>query len=67
MRSKRKEPEMTLRDGKPAAVVLGIDRYREILERPEDAEDLKALTDLRKRPLRFRLLERFLQARALLA
>lgn len=61
MRPRRKEPEIILRNGKPAAVILGIDQYREMLERLEDAEDLKVLTEMRKRPLRFRKLEEFLR------
>jgi PHD/YefM family antitoxin component YafN of YafNO toxin-antitoxin module len=61
MKPKWKEPEIILRNGKPAAVILEIDKYREILERLEDAEDLKALAEMRKRPLRFRRLEEFLR------
>lgn len=61
MRPKRKEPEMIFRDGKPAAVILDIDRYREMLERLEDAEDLKVLTEMRKRPLKFRRLDEVLR------
>ncbi len=61
MKPKRKEPEIILRNGKPAAVILEIDKYREILERLEDAEDLKVLAEMRKRPLKFRRLEEFLR------
>lgn len=61
MKPKRKEPEIILRNGKPAAVILEIDKYREMLERLEDAEDLKILMEMRKRPLRFRKLEEFLR------
>ena len=61
MKPKRKEPEIILRNGKPAPVILEIDKYREMLERLEDAEDLKILTEMRKRPLRFRKLEEFLR------
>ena len=61
MKPKRKEPEIILRNGKPAAVILDIDRYREMLERLEDAEDLRVLSQMRKRPLRFRKLEDFLR------
>lgn len=60
-RAKRKVPEIVLREGKPAAVILDIEAYREILERLEDVEDLKMLEAMRKKPLRFRKLEDFLQ------
>jgi PHD/YefM family antitoxin component YafN of YafNO toxin-antitoxin module len=61
MKPKRKEPEIILRNGKPSAVILDIDKYREMLERLEDAEDLKVLTEMRKRPLKFRGLDEFLR------
>ncbi len=60
-RSKRKAPQIVLRDGKPAAVILDIDEYREILERLEDVEDLKMLEEMRKKPLKFRKLDDFLK------
>ena len=60
MRAQRKNPEIILRDGKPRAVILDIDEYQEILERLEDAEDLKALEEMRKKPLEFKRLEDFL-------
>jgi hypothetical protein len=60
MRPKREAPEIILRNGKPAAVILDIDRYRKMLERLEDVEDLKVLTEIRKRPLSFSGLEEFL-------
>lgn len=58
---KSKSPDIIFRDGKPAAVVLGIDEYQEILERLEDSEDLKTLQEMRKKPLKFRKLEDFLE------
>jgi len=58
---KKKNPEIVLREGKPAAVILDIDEYREMLERLEDAEDLKELKEMRKTPLAFRSLEEFLK------
>jgi PHD/YefM family antitoxin component YafN of YafNO toxin-antitoxin module len=61
MKPNRKEPEIILRNGKPSAVILDIDKYREMLERLEDAEDLKVLTEMRKRPLKFRRLDEFLR------
>jgi len=61
MKAKRKDPEIVLRKGKPAAVILDIEEYREMLERLEDAEDLKALAEMRKRPLNFTRPEDFLK------
>jgi hypothetical protein len=59
-KAKRKEPEIIFRGGKPAAVIIDIDEYQEMLERPEDAEDLKKLTEIRQKPLKFKRLEDFL-------
>jgi prevent-host-death family protein len=61
-RKKKTEPEIVMRGGKPTAVILDIEEYRSLLERLEDAEDLKLLDDMRKRPLKFRNLEQFLKA-----
>lgn len=60
-KTKKKKPEIVLRNGKPAAVILDISDYRRILERLEDAEDLKELETMRKRPLKFRGLDDFLK------
>lgn len=60
-KTKRKIPEVVLRDGEPAAVILDIDEYREMLERLEDLEDLRMLEEMRKKPLRFKKLETFLK------
>lgn len=60
-KAKRKVPEIVLREGKPSAVILDIDEYRERLERLEDFEDLNMLKEIRKRPLKFRKLEEFLK------
>ena len=59
-RIKRKVPEIVFREGKPSAVILDIDEYREMLERLEDLEDLNMLKEMRKTPLKFRKLEEFL-------
>jgi len=48
-------------DGKPTAVILDIKQYEQMLERLEDVDDLAALRDMRKRPLRFRSLTKFLE------
>jgi prevent-host-death family protein len=58
---KRKTPEIVLREGRPSAVILDIDEYREMLERLEDLEELNMLKEMRKTPLRFRKLEDFLK------
>lgn len=51
VKAKRKEPEIIFRGGKPAAVILNIDAYQEMLERLENAEDLKMLRELPQKPL----------------
>jgi PHD/YefM family antitoxin component YafN of YafNO toxin-antitoxin module len=63
-RRKKREPEIVVRAGKPTAVFLGIDEYRELLEKVEDAADLKMLKAMRKKPLKFRKLEEFLKETA---
>lgn len=60
-RRNRKDPEIVMRGGKPTAVILSIEEYRNLLERLEDAEDLKTLRSMRKKPLKFRKLEDFLK------
>ncbi len=61
MKAKAKTPEIVLRNGKPAAVIVPIQDYREMLERLDDVKDLKALSEMRKKPLKFRRLEEFLK------
>jgi PHD/YefM family antitoxin component YafN of YafNO toxin-antitoxin module len=60
-KAKTRTPEIVLKEGKPAAVILDIDEYRRMLERLEDLEDLNALKEMRKRPLKFRKLDEFLK------
>ena len=60
-KTKRKTPEIVLKEGRPSAVILDIDEYRQILERLEDLEDLNMLKEMRKKPLKFRRLEDFLK------
>jgi PHD/YefM family antitoxin component YafN of YafNO toxin-antitoxin module len=60
---KRKTPEIVLRNGKPVAVILGVDEYRQMLERLEDLQDLKMFEEMRKNPLKFRKLGDFLRER----
>ncbi len=59
--AKKKTPQIIVRDGRPCAVILDIDVYQEMLERLEDAEDLKVLQKMRRRPLKFRRLDDFLK------
>lgn len=61
MAAKRRKPDIVLRDGKPAAVILDIEAYQEMLERLEDVEDLRVLEEMRSKPLKFRRLEDFLR------
>lgn len=64
-RSARRKPlRVVMENGEPSAVILGIDDYKALLERVEDAEDLKLLERMRRRPLAFRKLEEFLAAYA---
>ena len=60
MKVKGKNPEIILRDGKPAAVIIDINEYQKILERLEDMEDVRVLEDMKRKPLKFRKLEDFL-------
>lgn len=60
-KTKRKSPEIVVRDHKPVAVIIDIDEYKEMLERLEDSEDLRMLQDMRKKPLQFRKLDDFLR------
>jgi PHD/YefM family antitoxin component YafN of YafNO toxin-antitoxin module len=60
MKAKKKAPDIILKDGKPAEVILDIEEYREMLERLDDMEDLTALEKMRKRPLEFKKLDDFL-------
>ncbi|MFW6162893.1 MAG: type II toxin-antitoxin system Phd/YefM family antitoxin [Planctomycetota bacterium] len=60
MASTRKSPAIVYEDGEPTAVIVDIDDYQELLERAEDADDLQALQEMRRRPLQFRKLSDFL-------
>ena len=61
MKARRRSPEIIVKDGRPRAVILDIDEYQEMLERLEDIDDLKMLEEMRKKPLKFRKLEEFLE------
>ena len=58
---REKQPEIVLRNGKPAAVILDIDEYQELLEHVEDVADLKRLEKMRKGRLSYKSLETFLK------
>lgn len=60
-KSRKKPPEIVFRGGKPAAVILDIKRYQEMVERLEDVDDRQMLEELRKKPLKFRKLDDFLR------
>ena len=60
MKPVRIKPDIVVRNGKPAAVILDIDEYEALLERVEDLADLKKLQAMRKKPLRFAKLKDFL-------
>ena len=62
--TKHKAPELVYKDGKPSAVIIDINEYQEMLERLEDADDLKMLKDMRKKQLKFRKLDDFLKETA---
>ena len=53
-------PELIVRDGKPVAVIVDIDEYREMLERLEDIDDLRAIEAMRDEPSRDRPLDEVL-------
>nr|VFK32065.1 MAG: hypothetical protein BECKMB1821G_GA0114241_110115 [Candidatus Kentron sp. MB]VFK35132.1 MAG: hypothetical protein BECKMB1821I_GA0114274_110116 [Candidatus Kentron sp. MB]VFK76994.1 MAG: hypothetical protein BECKMB1821H_GA0114242_108816 [Candidatus Kentron sp. MB] len=53
-------PRFVVEDGKPTAVILDIAEYEQFLERLEEADDLAALREMRKKPLEFRPLGEFL-------
>ena len=57
---KNRSPGIVLRDGQPTAVILDIDEYQDMLERPEDLDDLAVLKQLREEPPSFRKLDEFL-------
>lgn len=59
-RTRRRPLQIVVEGGEPSAVILSIAEYRELLERAEDAEDLRVLEEMRKKPLKFKTLEDFL-------
>jgi len=53
-KTEQRKTDFIYRDGKPVAVILDINIYREMLERLEDMEDMKTLENMRKHTLEFR-------------
>jgi PHD/YefM family antitoxin component YafN of YafNO toxin-antitoxin module len=62
--SRRRQPELVYRDGKPVAVILSIAAYERMLEQLDDKDDLEALQKMRTQPLQFRSLDAYLEERA---
>lgn len=60
MRATQRKPEIVMRNGRPKAVILDIRQYEDMLERLEDAEDLRWLREYRKKPHHPRDFEEFL-------
>jgi len=58
--TKKKIPDLIFRNGKPAAVILDIEEYEEILERLEDIEDLQYIHELRQRKAIYKDLDEIL-------
>lgn len=57
---KKRKPQLVIEDGEATGVILDIGEYEELLERLEEADDLEALQEMRKKPLKFRPLSEFL-------
>jgi PHD/YefM family antitoxin component YafN of YafNO toxin-antitoxin module len=57
----RKKIDFVYRQGRPVAVILDIKEYKEMLERLEDAADLRMLKAMRRKKLQFTRLEDFLR------
>ncbi len=55
--------QIVYQDGQPSAVILDMRDYIEMLERLEDLEDLEMLNEMRKKPLEFRSLDKFMEER----
>jgi prevent-host-death family protein len=58
---KIKEPEMIYKSGKPTAVILPLAEYEELLERVEDAADLKWLQKTRRQGVTYRSFSDYLK------
>jgi PHD/YefM family antitoxin component YafN of YafNO toxin-antitoxin module len=56
----KNKPQLIMKNGKPNAVIINIEDYREMLERLEDKEDLDDLIKIRSGIQSFRKFEDFL-------
>lgn len=63
MKTTRPEPEVITRNGKAVSVIVPIAEYEELLERAEDATDLKWLKRARAGKLQYRPLEEYMSER----
>jgi PHD/YefM family antitoxin component YafN of YafNO toxin-antitoxin module len=63
MKTTPPEPEIITRNGKAVSVIVPIEDYEELLERAEDASDLKWLKRARASKLKYRPLEEYLSER----
>jgi len=54
------EPQIVTRRGKPVSVIIPVKEYQELLERSADAEDVAWLKRACQKPLRYRLLKKYL-------
>lgn len=57
------EPEIVTRNGKAVSVIVPIKHYQELVERAEDASDLKWLKRARAGKMHYRPLEDYLNDR----
>lgn len=57
------EPEIVTRKGRPVSVILRIADYQELLERAEDAADVRWLARVRQKPQQYRPLADYLARR----
>ena len=57
------EPEIVVRNGKPASVILPIKDYEELIERLEDTDDVTWLKRARRKPMHYRPLSDYLTER----
>ena len=58
---KKRRLQVIVEDGEASAVIIGIEDYRDMLEKLEDLDDLKTLEEMRRRPLDFKKLDDFLE------
>jgi antitoxin (DNA-binding transcriptional repressor) of toxin-antitoxin stability system len=63
MKATPPEPEIVTRNGKAVSVIVPIKDYEDLLERAEDASDLRWLKRARAGKLQYRPLEEYLSDR----